>query len=324
MKSKLPSAVDALLGLAIGDAIGVPFEFSSREEMQKNPATGLSGYGTHNQPPGTWSDDSSLAFCLAESLLNGYDLKDISEKFIAWKMQGYWTARGSLFDIGMTTSKAISRLRKIISSKNLDELKTQKNYGDEMDNGNGSLMRILPLLFYIKGRGIQEQFDKVWEISALTDRHIRAAMSCLIYLKLAELLLYGQDKLEAYQSMRREILAFWEEINFPNEERTHFEKVIQKDIREVPWSDLRSGGYVIEVLESSIWFLLKEESYEKTILGIINLGHDTDTSAAIVGGLAGLYYGSDNIPEYWIVSLAKMEEIIALGEKLDEKYQTAI
>lgn len=318
MKSN--KVIDALLGVAIGDAVGVPFEFSSRDRMKSNPAKGMIGYGTHNQPEGTWSDDSSLTFCLAESLANGYDLKDVSEKFIKWKNEAYWSARGEVFDIGVTTSIAISRLRKIIEDHDLEELKRQKYYGDEYDNGNGSLMRIIPLLFYIKGKSIEEQFKVVWEISALTHRHIRAAMSCLIYLKIAEKLLEGKDKETSYAEMRLEINTFWHEMDFPEREREHFKKVIQNDIRETKIEDLKSGGYVIEVLESSIWFFLNCETYEETILSIINIGHDTDTSASIVGGLAGIYYGLKGIPEYWLVSIARMEDIVELGNKLNKKY----
>ncbi len=311
---------DALLGVAIGDAVGVPFEFSSRDKMKSNPAKGMIGYGTYNQPKGTWSDDSSLTFCLAESSIKGYNLKDISQNFINWKNNAYWSARGELFDIGFTTREAIIRLQHLIDNNNLEELKHQKQYGDEFDNGNGSLMRIIPLLFYIKGKPTKEQFEIIWEVSALTHRHIRAAMSCLIYLKLAEKLLEEKDKISAYLEMREDIFKFWKEIEFSKYERQHFIKIIQKDIRETKIDDLKSGGYVIEVLESSIWFFLMKDNYMDTILSIINIGHDTDTSAAIAGGLAGIYYGQKGIPDYWIVSIARMEDIVELGTKLHEKY----
>lgn len=315
-------AKDALLGVAIGDAVGVPFEFNSRSEMKANPAKGMIGYGTYNQPKGTWSDDSSLTFCLAEALIGGYNLRDIAHLFIRWKEEAYWSARGKVFDIGMTTSRAISRLRQLLIKDDLEELKKQKYYGDEYDNGNGSLMRIIPLLFYIKGKPITEQFDIIWEISALTHRHIRAAMSCLIYLRLAERLLNGKEKEIAYQEMRQEILEFWEQMDFSEREREHFQKLIQNDIRATSIDDLRSGGYVIEVLESSIWFFLKKDTYQDTILSIINIGHDTDTSAAIAGGLAGIYYGQEGIPEDWIASLARKEDIFNLGDQLNRVYCT--
>ncbi len=317
MKSN--KVVDALLGVAIGDAVGVPYEFTSREEMQANPATDMIGHGTYNQPKGTWSDDSSLTFCLAESLVGGYNLKDMSERFIKWVDEAYWTAHNQVFDIGITTSIAISRLRELIDEGNLDELKRQKDYGNERDNGNGSLMRIIPLLFHIKGKPIKEQFNIVWEVSALTHRHIRAAMSCMIYLNLAEKLLEGIDKLDAYKEMRVEIAELWDAIDLSEKERKHFDKVIQNDIRDTSIDDLKTGGYVIEVLESSIWFFLNKNSYKDTILSIINLGHDTDTSAAIAGGLAGLYYGRKGMPEKWVASLARLDDIVELANKLNEK-----
>ena len=316
MKSN--KVLDAIMGVAIGDAVGVPFEFSSRQDMQENPATDMIGYGTYNQPHGTWSDDSSLTFCLAESLINGYDIKDMSEKFIQWRDEAYWTAHNEVFDIGRTTSIAISRLKNILKDNDLNALETQKDFGKPADNGNGSLMRIIPLLFHIRGKAIQEQFDIIWEVSALTHRHIRAAMSCLIYLKIAEKILDGMDKREAYNQTRKDISNFWDDIGFPTEERKHFNKLIQNDILETPKDELMSGGYVIEVLESSIWFFLQTDNYRDSILGIINLGHDTDTSAAITGGLSGLYYGVDNIPTHWVNTIARKKDIINLCEDLDK------
>ena len=318
MKSN--KVVDALLGVAIGDAVGVPYEFTSREEMQANPATDMIGHGTYNQPKGTWSDDSSLTLCLAESLVGGYNLKDMSERFIKWMDEAYWTAHNQVFDIGITTSIAISRLRELIDEGNLDELKRQKDYGNERDNGNGSLMRIIPLLFHIKGKPIKEQFNIVWEVSALTHRHIRAAMSCMIYLNVAEKLLEGKDKVDAYKEMRVEIAELWDAIDLSEKERKHFDKVIQNDIRDTRIDDLKTGGYVIEVLESSIWFFLNKNSYKDTILSIINLGHDTDTSAAIAGGLAGSYYGQEEMPQEWVASIARLDDIVELTGMMNEKY----
>lgn len=312
--------VDALLGVAIGDAVGVPFEFSSREKMLTNPAEGMIGYGTHGQPAGTWSDDSSLTFCLADALCQGFDLRLIALKFIAWYDQYEWTAHNDLFDIGITTSGAITRLIQLLKTNHLEELDRQKLYGDEHENGNGSLMRILPLLFYIKGIDLKEQFDIVWEVSALTHRHIRAAMSCMIYLNFAEKLLDGKDKTVAYAETRKEISTLWEAIDFPESERKQFKRLIQNDIRATSMNDINTGGYVIEVLESGFWFLLNKNNYRDTILSIINLGHDTDTSAAIVGGLAGIYYGADKMPQNWINMLARKDDIIELGNKLNAKY----
>lgn len=314
--------VDALLGVAVGDALGVPYEFRSRVEMKSNPATDMVGGGAHGQLKGTWSDDSSLTFCLAEALLNGYDLREIAFRFINWRSKGYWSARGSVFDIGITTSEAISRLSRILSSGEHERLSEQKYYGDEDENGNGSLMRILPLVFEIKGFKIREQFQIIWDVSALTHRHIRAAMCCLIYLRLAAKLMDGAEKDMAYQETRSEIREFWEEMEFAEREQVIFGRFIQQDVRDLDINQLRSSGYVIEVLEASLWFFLKCENYRDTVLSIINLGDDTDTGGAIVGGLAGIYYGRRDIPQQWLESLARKDDIVSLGSRLQKKYDT--
>jgi ADP-ribosylglycohydrolase len=180
-------------------------------------------------------------------------------------------------------------------------------------------MRILPLLFKIKGKELTEQFELVWENSALTHRHIRAAMSCMIYLKLAEFLLAGEDKFIAYKKSVDEIQKLWEAIQFPASERKHFKRIIDGDIFDVSKSQIRSGGYVIESLEASLWCFLRFESFRDAVLSAVNLGHDTDTTAAITGGLAAIYQGIDGIPEKWLAALARREDIVKLGEKLAEK-----
>jgi ADP-ribosyl-[dinitrogen reductase] hydrolase len=128
----------ALLGLAVGDALGVPVEFKSRHTLSAVPVTEMIGFGTHSQPPGTWSDDSALAFCLAESLCKGYDLNDLARRFVNWCEWGYWAARNAeVFDIGNATRLAIRRLDLGISP-------VEAGGREEHSNGNGSLMRILP------------------------------------------------------------------------------------------------------------------------------------------------------------------------------------
>lgn len=142
---------DALLGLAIGDALGVPYEFKPRKEFEVKPVDDMDGYRTYNLPPGTWSDDTSLSLCLAEALINGFDLDSIATNFQKWFRSNYWTARGEVFDVGITTRESIDRLSRGIKPDLAGGF-------DEDENGNGSLMRILPLLFYIKDFPISERF----------------------------------------------------------------------------------------------------------------------------------------------------------------------
>jgi ADP-ribosylglycohydrolase len=280
------------------------------------------GYGTYSQPPGTWSDDSSMTFCLAEALCSGFDLKSIAQNFILWKNQAYWTAHQELFDIGNITAKAINRLESLLNQHKENELPLLKYGGSESENGNGSLMRILPLLFYLEEQSLslEQQFEIVWQVSALTHRHIRSAMACMIYLRLAAHLLTGKDKQEAYHLTRNETEILWESIQFDEAEREHFQRVIQNDIRDVPITQLRAGGYVIESLEASFHCFLKHNSYQDTVLAAVNLGNDTDTTAAIAGGLAGLYYTCDKIPAHWLMLVARHKDIDKLAAALHQKY----
>ncbi|MEM6379420.1 MAG: ADP-ribosylglycohydrolase family protein, partial [Bacteroidota bacterium] len=223
-------AQDILLGLATGDALGVPVEFKPRSYFEQYPVTDMQGFGTHNQKPGTWSDDSSLAFCLAESLILGYDLKDISKRFIQWLESAYWTAHGVVFDCGITTGRAIDDLRQIIADRDYDRFKTLIDEGDEYSNGNGSLMRIAPLLFFIKGMDISEQFEYIKSVSALTHRHIRSAIACLIHLKWMEFVLEGKDKVEAYEETQKVLHQFLINQSISTQERNHFARLLERDI----------------------------------------------------------------------------------------------
>ncbi|MBT1687153.1 ADP-ribosylglycohydrolase family protein [Dawidia soli] len=313
-------AVAALLGVAVGDALGVPYEFLSRAEMDATPARDMRGYGTHHQPAGTWSDDSSLTFCLAESLAHGYDLADMARRVVQWKTEAYWTAHGNVFDIGMRTREAIATLEVILDRGDMTELELLRYGASEEDNGNGSLMRILPLLFHIRGLDIRQQFEITWRVSALTHGHIRSGMCCLIYLRLAEYLLQGLSKEESYQRMRGDVVALWKEMDFDAGEQRHFERMIQQDIREVSKNTIHGNGYVIKSLEASLWCFLATDNFESAVLSAVNLGYDTDTTGAITGGLAGVYYGSAAIPSYWLAVLARLEDIRELGMALGDKY----
>lgn len=308
------------LGLSLADALGVPVEFESREDLMQNPVNSMRGFGTYNQPEGTWSDDSSLAFCLAESLQKGYDLKDMAIKFIQWRSEEVWTPHGRVFDIGIQTNKAIDRLVRILNTGDEESLAYLKYEDDEYTNGNGSLMRVLPLLYCIKGREIQEQFEVIWEVSALTHGHIRSAISCLVYLKFAEYISDGNAVQLAYQKTRVAIQKFFLVQEVSEYEQEKFKRIITEDISQLSETEINSGGYVIDTLEASFWCLLNTKSYLEAVFKAINLGHDTDTTATVVGGVAGLYYGMEEVPQEWIDSLARKKDIIKLSEDYLETY----
>lgn len=311
---------NGILGLAIGDAMGVPVEFKSREELDASPVVDIRGYGTHGQPPGTWSDDSSLTFCLAEALLEEFSLKNVANNFVLWRNALLWTPHGHVFDIGIQTSKSIDTLEKILNEKDYESFELLRYETDEFTNGNGSLMRILPLYYVLKDKTIEEEFKVIWEVSALTHGHIRSAISCLIYLVMIDELMRGRERQRAYQKTRERITRFFSKRKISEREVKLFNRIIKNDIRLFAREEIQSSGYVIHSLEAAFWCFLNCNTYEESILKAVNLGDDTDTTGAIVGGLAGIFYGSDGFPRNWYESLSKLADIEKLCKDLETKY----
>ena len=304
----------ALFGVAVGDALGVPHEFSRPEDLRENPVTDMVGYGTYNLPAGTWSDDSSLTFCLAESLCSGFNTDHMGELFVKWYYQDYWTATGEVFDIGIGTRNALYKIK--------NGTKAELAGGqDEKDNGNGSLMRILPLVFAIKHLPIEERFERTRQVSAITHGHIRAVMACFYYLEFAKQLIEGRSKFDIYNDLQTTLPSFFIKAGIDSTEIAYFDRLLQNNITDLQLSEIRSGGYVIETIEACIWCLLTTENYKDAVLKAINLGHDTDTTAAVTGGLAGLLYGFDGIPMEWVEKLARKVDIEGLVNKFSQIHQ---
>lgn len=302
----------ALFGVAVGDALGVPVEFNSRQTIAENPVIDMFGYGTYNLPAGTWSDDSSLTFCLAEALTQDYDLNTIGQNFVKWYDENYWTPHGNVFDIGIATRQAISRLAQ--------GEKPELAGGFEVsDNGNGSLMRILPLLFYIQDKPINERYDITKRVSSITHGHIRSVVACFYYLEFARQILSGKDKFEIYKGLQTEIANHLTSISINPSEIALFDRLLKNEIHKLNVDEIQSSGYVLHTLEASIWCLMTTDSYKEAVLRAVNLGDDTDTTGAVTGGLAGLLYGFDNIPTNWLKQIARKEDIENLSVRLTDK-----
>ncbi|WP_149206017.1 ADP-ribosylglycohydrolase family protein [Flavobacterium johnsoniae] len=312
MKNRIESG---LFGVAIGDALGVPVEFKSREKLKQNPVVDMMGFMSWNQPPGTFSDDSSLAFCTAESLCKGYDIEDMAVIFVKWMQEGYWGAHHKVFDIGGTTKHSLARVVKGESARN------SGNFFEE-DNGNGSLMRILPLVFYLqKENDIEVIYKKVKEVSSITHAHFRSVFACFIYVVYCLEILKDKDKFEAYKKMQNVLSKFLEDKKYNPVEVQLFEKILKNDIWTYSENEIRASGYVLHSLEASFWCFLNSDSYGETVLKAVNLGEDTDTTGAIAGGLAGIYYGIENMPQKWIDNLVRSNDIKDLAKRLSNKYK---
>ncbi|GEN68698.1 ADP-ribosylglycohydrolase family protein [Chryseobacterium rhizosphaerae] len=311
MENKVKAGI---MGVCIGDALGVPVEFKDRDYLKRFPVTEMQEFGSHNQPKGTWSDDSSLTLCLAEVLTKEYDLEKIGQSFVQWNKYGHWTAHGRLFDIGGTTREAIARLIKGESARFSGNI-------FEEDNGNGSLMRILPLAFYLKDEeNLENIYQTVKEVSTITHGHFRSVFACFIYVIFTIQLIKGKNKTEAYTYMQEVSSEYAEKQWFSLSEVELFHRVLKNDISDYPEDEIRGSGYVLHSLEASLWCFLNSESYSEAVLKAVNLGEDTDTTGAITGGLAGIYYGFENIPQEWIDDLVRKDDIEKLCEKLNNKY----
>lgn len=259
MNNKLRAAI---YGLAVADAVGVPYEFKPRGSFL---ATDMVGHGTHNQPKGTWSDDTSmtLATCASIKDCGGIDTEDMLKKFIAWANDGEYAIDGRVFDIGGTTSMALCRGKGSI---------------DEWSNGNGSLMRIAPLAF------TDASDEEVEAVSAITHAHKISKKACVCYVHIARGLINGESLADVLKTLD-----------------SPFERL--KGIAALSESEIISGGYVVTTLEAALWVLVKTDNYRDAVLKAVNLGKDTDTVAAVAGALGGVIYGFDAIPEDWISAL---------------------
>ncbi|GAB4359280.1 MAG: ADP-ribosylglycohydrolase family protein [Cyanophyceae cyanobacterium] len=309
----------ALFGAAIADALGVPVEFSSRGARQRDPVTDFRGYGTWNQPPGTWSDDSSLLFCLAESLAaqgpTGFDLAAIARNLARWRTEAHWAARGEVFDIGGTTEVALGRVAAGISPERSGET-------SDRSNGNGSLMRILPMVFVARHWERAVWGDRVRQVSAITHAHPRSQLACELYIAVALRLLAGEDRDRARLDAMAEL---GDRLATPGDELTqnladqwpHFQRLNDPHLKDLAETDIISGGYCIHTLEAALWCLARSGDYCETVLMAVNLGGDTDTTACVAGGLAGLAFGDRAIPPAWKAAIARHDDIAQLAHQLE-------
>ncbi|MDD2509855.1 MAG: ADP-ribosylglycohydrolase family protein [Syntrophomonas sp.] len=301
-----------LLGVLIGDALGLPVQFAPREERKKKPVAGMEGWGAFNMPPGSFSDDGSLTLCLAESICEaGLNAEDAAGRFLRWYNEGYWTPTGFAYDIGGSTSRAMERLRRGVPA-------IDAGPKGENDNGNGSLMRIMPAALYLAGSGPETMADGIWTISRITHGHPRTCSACYIYALLAKELLTGVSPIEAYQnlcSLPEEVL----QAGIAGTEKKHFARILDGQLQQVSEREIRSSGYVVHTLEAAIWCLINNNDFTSTLLAAVNLGEDTDTVAAVTGGLAGISYGFEAIPAGWLEVLIRRDEILSLATGFADK-----
>lgn len=291
---------DGICGFVVGDALGVPVEFYSRRELEENPVIGMREYGTYKQPKGTWSDDSSMTIATMTSIINkkGIDYTDIMDEFCRWALEGKHTPHGKVFDIGNTTRRGLERY--------INGEEALKSGGTSTrDNGNGSLMRILPLAYLP-----EVDYETIENISALTHRHIISKIACVLYVEIARSMLKTDLPIAEHINIACEKIK----DHYGDEEKLeNFSRIFDNDFSK----GILSGGYVLNTLETVTYCLTTTDNYKDAVLKAVNLGNDTDTNAAICGGLAGIFYGFDAIPIDWLKDIYKLDDILSLCENYE-------
>lgn len=313
--------LDGIFGVVVGDALGCPVEFEARQDLKNDPVTDMRSYGTFNLPAGSWTDDSSLTLALLDSLgeKQAVVLPDIMKRFAAWYSNGDYTPYGSTFDVGNGTAAAICRYTYG------EDVSTCGGRG-EHDNGNGSLMRIMPACLFCYeqeklGRMNRcEAVDTVHAVSGLTHAHLRSKIACGFYYFMAAAILDDENSTPLITLLQRSITdarSFYVQRGTDPAELAQYSHLLDLDyFAALDESAIRSTGYVVDTLEAAVWSLITTGSYADCTLRAVNLGLDTDTVAAIAGGLAGLYYGADQIPPEWLAVIARKDWISALCEKM--------
>jgi ADP-ribosyl-[dinitrogen reductase] hydrolase len=288
-----------LLGLACGDAVGTTVEFRSRGSFE--PVTDMVGGGPFRLKPGEWTDDTSMALCLATSLIErGYDPRDQMERYCRWWDEGYLSSNGNCFDIGNAVSGALTRFKR-----------TGEPYSGSVDPysaGNGCIMRLAPVpMYYFPGWADSVRF------SGESARTTHGAQECIEASQLFGAMLY-----KALAGKPKEEILFGAHFS-PDFHPTlsgKLEAIAQGAYQYEAESAISGSGYVVACLEAALWCYYHTNSYREAVLKAVNLGDDTDTTAAVCGQLAGAYYGEAAIPEVWRKRVAKHDLIVELAERL--------
>ena len=299
-----------LKGLLIGDALGVPYEFHdasaipTAELIEFQPPPGFQR-SHHLILPGTWSDDGAQALCLLASLLDcgAFDAEDFGRRLIRWYDEGYMAVDNTVFDIGITTGKAILALRNNVPA-------LEAGATDVHENGNGSLMRVLPLVLF--HRGPDEELVRLAQLqSQVTHAHLRSQVCCALYCLWARRILN-----DAADPWNNAVLTLRNIYTDRPQELEELEWSIRPDEPPLGFG----SGYVVDSLRSAR-MTLEAGSYESVVRTAIRLGNDTDTTACIAGGIAGIRYGISGIPERWRSMLRGQDIVTPLLKRLLEQHQ---
>lgn len=291
---------DAILGLAVGDAMGVPIEYEERDVLINNPVTSMTGYGTHDVPEGTWSDDTSFALATMDSIVSCGEISfsNIADCYCNWIRSGKYTATGKIFDIDITSKNALIKYAS-------DGDVTSCGQNGIKDNGNGCLSRMIPIAFYCYYNNLRnsEIYELVSGVSSITHSSKESILGCYIFVKYMMFLLNGKDKFASYNMVK---LVDYKEF-FDEDTIEFYNRFLKTNIGNMNVDDLKSDSYIVYTLETVLWIVLNCNSVVESIVGAVNLGGDTDGIAGLSGALMGIIYGISDIPSKWLSCMKKLD-----------------
>lgn len=295
--------INSILGFVVADALGTPVEFTQRDILEKNPIVDFREGGRPDIPLGAWSDDTSTILCLMETIIeNGLDFDLYGQKLCDWMYKSCYTPFGKTFGVGRATSLSVYKLKKGISYLESGEKGIRSN-------GNGSLMRILPLVFCLYD--CDDKYEIVKTCSAITHAHDISVIACQIFVEYFHCLIDIGDKIKAYEVMQSIIKS-----KVKSEHIDVFDRILNQNIYEIDDKFLSGEGYVVSTLEVVLYSFINGQSYKDCVLKAINFGNDTDTNGALTGALAGYYYGK--IPEDWIKRIMKFDEVFHIVDAFSD------
>lgn len=284
-----------LLGLAAGDAVGTTVEFKPRGSF--TPLTDMVGGGPFNLKVGQWTDDTSMALCLATSLIEkrGFDADDQMMRYCRWRNEGYMSSNGRCFDIGFATSDALYLYE--------DTGNPYAGSANEHSAGNGSLMRLSPIALYF-----YPDIDKIEYWAAESSKTTHGAVECIDACRL-----FGRQLARALNGESKEQILF-SDAGFAGAEK--IQSIARGYYRHKTSEEIYGQGYVARSLEAALWCFLTTDTFKEAILKASNLGDDADTTAAICGQISGAFYGVEGIPADWRAKLTMSDEISMMSESL--------
>lgn len=298
-------------GGIVGDALGVPVEFLDRDTYPK--VTDMQEYGTHHQPKGTWSDDTSMTIATMSALVQSTKPEQTMQNFARWIYEAEFTPLGYVFDVGMQTQKVV---RNYVHTHQICQ---QMNDEDEFSNGNGALMRIMPISVLLTN-DVEHNLKVMTEFTTLTHPHPRSVLANIIFLLLIMELADGKTVKNAMKDVLVQLNYYIQHDERLEYEFKYYRRLFSDSFFELSLDDICSSGYVVDTLEAAIWILFHSHSYKEAVLMAVNMGDDTDTVAEVTGQLAGLLYGFSQIPHSWLETLQNQPLLNNIANRFMQKF----